>query len=205
MLTYLALGLSMGLSAGLSPGPLMTLVVTASMRSGLRGGLRVAMAPFLTDLPIILLSVLLLGHLPPGVLRWVGTVGGLVVIWLGVESIRSARKALLPVDAGSEVDPNRELWRGAAVNALNPNPYLFWATVGGPALVSGWRISPWHVLAFLVPFYTLLVGLQMVMAWLVSRQAGKLSLNWYRRALTGCGLLMLGLGVLLIWKTWTGT
>ena len=204
MFSYLLLGLSMGLSAGFSPGPLMTLVVTASLRSGLRGGLRVAMAPLLTDVPIILLSVLLLGRLPPGVLRWVGLVGGLVLIWLGVEGIRSARKAQLPTDDGRASDPSRDLWRGAAVNALNPNPYLFWGTVGGPVLVSGWRLSPWHALAFLVPFYTLLVGLLMSMAWLVSHQAGRLSLVWYRRVLTGCGLLMLGLGGLLIWKTWAG-
>jgi len=94
------------------------------------------MAPLLTDLPIILLSVLLLGRLPPHVLRWVGLVGGLVLIWLGVEGIRAARKAQLPTDDGRASDPSRDLWRGAAVNALNPNPYLFWGTVGGPVLLA---------------------------------------------------------------------
>jgi threonine/homoserine/homoserine lactone efflux protein len=89
-------------------------------------------------------------------------------------------------------------------NALNPHPYLFWATIGGPALVSGWRISPWYALAFLVPFYALLVGSKMLVAWLVSRQVGGLSMAWYRRLLVGCGLLMLGMGILLIWQMWRG-
>ncbi|MFN2290596.1 MAG: LysE family translocator, partial [Anaerolineae bacterium] len=197
MLAYLGLGLSMGLSAGISPGPLLALVISASVRSGLAGGLRVALAPFVTDLPIILLAVLLAGSLPPEALRWVGTVGGLVVIWMGIEAVRSARDAALPEGVGDRDDSRRELWRGVAVNALNPHPYLFWATVGGPALVSGYRVSPWYVLAFLAPFYLVLVGSKMIVAWVVSRRAGGLSLDWYRRVLVGCGVLMMMMGAVL--------
>jgi threonine/homoserine/homoserine lactone efflux protein len=204
MWTYLGLGLGMGLSSGLSPGPLLTLVVTASLRSGLAGGLRVALAPFLTDAPIIAVAVLFVNRLPAAALHWVGTAGGLVVIWLGVEILRSARDATLPGEPGTESDPRRELWRGVVVNALNPHPYLFWATVGGPALVNGWRTSPWHAFAFLVPFYVLLVGSKMAVAWLVSRQVGGLSLIWYRRALAVCGLAMLLMGGWLIWQVWAG-
>jgi len=182
----------------------MALVITASLRSGLAGGVRVALSPFVTDLPIIALSVLLLDLLPPEALRWVGTVGGLVVIWLGVETLRAARSPALPNAVDTQANPRRELWRGVAVNALNPHPYLFWATVGGPALVSGWRLSPWYALAFLVSFYTLLAGSKTAIAWLVSRKAGDLSPAWYRRVLAGSGLLMLGMGGWLIWQTWAG-
>ncbi len=194
----------MGLSAGLSPGPLLALVITASLRSGLAGGLQVALAPLVTDAPIIALSVLLAQFLPPEMLRWVGTVGGLVVIWMGVEILRSSKGASLPSDAGARVGSKRELWRGAAVNALNPHPYLFWATVGGPALVSGWRISPWYALAFLVSFYALLVGTKVIMAWLVSRSTETLSGLWFGRLLAGSGGLVLVMGVWLIWQSWTG-
>lgn len=204
MLAYLGLGLSMGLSAGISPGPLLALVVTASLRSGLGGGLRVALAPLITDAPIIALAVLLAGSLSPEALRWVGTIGGLVVIWLGIETLRAARRAVLPEKSELAADPRRELWRGVVANALNPHPYLFWATVGGPALVGGWRLSPWYALAFMLSFYTLLLGSKIAVAWLVSRQAGALSQTWYRRVLVGCGLLLLGMGLWLIWQMWTG-
>lgn len=204
MLAYLGLGLSMGLSAGISPGPLLALVITASLRSGLAGGLRVALSPFVTDAPIILLAVLFADLLPPEALRWVGLAGALVILWLAVETFRSSRTATLPDEQGGQADPRRELWRGAVVNALNPHPYLFWATVGGPALVKGWRVSPVHALAFLVPFYVLLVGSKMIIAWLVSRRAGGLSLTWYRRVLAGCGLLLLVMAGLLIRQTWAG-
>jgi threonine/homoserine/homoserine lactone efflux protein len=194
----------MGLSAGLSPGPLLALVITATLRSGLVGGLQVAVAPFVTDAPIIALSVLLVGFLPPDALRWVGTVGGLVVIWMGVEIIRSSTRAEPPSDLGDQAESKRELWRGAVVNALNPHPYLFWATVGGPALVSGWRVSPWYALAFLVPFYALLVGSKMLVALLVSTRSRELSRLWYGRLLAGSGLLVIAMGAWLIWQAWAG-
>lgn len=202
MLTYVVLGLTTGLSAGVSPGPLLTLVVAASLRSGLAGGLRVALAPFISDLPIVALAVFLVGQLPASALRWVGTAGGLVVLWIGVEILRSARKADLPAETGAGGDPHRELWRGALVNIANPHPYLFWLTVGGPALVRGWAESPWHALAFVAPFYALLVGSKMAVAWLVSRQRGRLSLTGYRRVLALCGVAMLGMAGWLIWQAW---
>jgi threonine/homoserine/homoserine lactone efflux protein len=194
----------MGFNAGISPGPLLALVIAASLRSGLAGGLLVAVSPLVTDLPIIALSVLLAGSLPPEAARWVATLGGLVVVWMGVETFRSGRGAVLPGEGEVQAEPRREFWRGAAVNALNPHPYLFWATVGGPALVSGWRESPLHALAFLASFYILLIGSKAAIAWLVSRQAGGLSLTWYRRVLQGSGLLMLAFGIWLVWQGWAG-
>ena len=196
------MGLSTGLSAGLSPGPLLALVVTASLRSGLAGGLRVALAPFVSDVPIVALSVLLIDQLPAAALRWLGIAGGLVVIWLGIEILRGAPAASLPAESGAGEGRRRELWQGAAVNVLSPHPYLFWLTVGGPTVVRGWQVSPWHALAFVAPFYTMLVGSKMAVALVVSRQRGRLSLTWYRRVLAACGLVMLAMGGLLIWQAW---
>jgi threonine/homoserine/homoserine lactone efflux protein len=156
----------------------------------------------ITDLPIILLSILFVDLLPPGALRWLGTAGGLVIIWMAVEILRAAPTAALPTTPTGSVDPRRQLWRGALVNALNPHPYLFWATVGAPALVTGWRVSPWHVLAFLLPFYALLLGSKMLVAWLVSHRAGRLTLIWYRRVLAACGLLLLVMAGWLVWQAW---
>ena len=204
MWAYLSLGLGMGFNAGISPGPLLALIIAASLRSGLAGGLLVALSPLVTDLPIITLSVLLVGNLPPEATRWVATLGGIVVIWMGIETIRSGPNAGLPGEGEVQAQPRRELWRGVTVNALNPHPYLFWATVGGPALVSGWQRSPLYALAFLVSFYVLLIGSKAAIAWLVSHQAGGLSQTWYRRLLQGSGLLMLAFGTWLLWQAWVG-
>lgn len=202
MWTYISLGLGMGLNSGISPGPLLALVVAASLRSGLPGGLAVALVPLITDLPIITLSILLVGSLPPEASRWVGMLGGLVIVWMGIEAIRSGREATLPSGGAPQGEPWRELLRGITVNALNPHPYLFWTTVGGPTLIRGWQESPLHAAAFLVSFYLLLLGSKVVIAWAVSRQAGGLSQAWYRRVLQGSGVLLLAMGTWFVWQVW---
>ncbi len=62
-LSSLAAGTVFGLSAGFAPGPLLTLVITQTLRHDIREGVKVAMAPLITDLPIILLSLLVLSRL----------------------------------------------------------------------------------------------------------------------------------------------
>jgi threonine/homoserine/homoserine lactone efflux protein len=197
-MSYLMLGLTLGLAAGVSPGPLLTLVITASIQRGLAGGLRVALAPLITDLPIILLAVFVLNQMPDWVLRAITVAGGLVVIYIGIEILRSTRTATLTDSPSQPGLANSDLWRGALVNALNPHPYLFWATVGGPTLIASWQESNIYPLAFLGSFYALLVGSKIGIAWLVARQAGALSLVGYRRVLMVCGVAMLGLGLSLL-------
>jgi len=200
--SYLLLGLTLGLSAGITPGPLLTLVITASLRRGLRGGLLVALAPFITDAPIIALSLLLLDRLPPWAMTVVTLVGGLVVIYLGIDALRAARSAEVPGPTAAGGGQGRDLWKGALVNLLNPHPYLFWATVGGPALLAGWREGARYAVAFLVGFYGLLVGSKVIIAWLVARQNQALSPRVYRIVLTILGLAMMALGVLLVREAW---
>lgn len=205
-MNYLILGLTLGLSAGITPGPLLTLVITASLRRGFVGGLLVALAPFVTDAPIIALSVLLLDRLPPWALTAVTAAGGLLVIYLGIDGLRAARRAQLPAQAEkNSLGVKSELWQGALVNALNPHPYLFWTTVGGPTLLAGWREGAVYAVAFLVGFYALLVGSKVIIAWLVDRQSQALSSSGYRIVLTILGLAMVVLGALLIREVWTAT
>lgn len=197
-MAYLLLGLTLGFGAGISPGPLMALVVTASLRRGVEGGARVALAPLITDLPIILLTLFVLDRVPGWALRGLEIVGGAVVILIGLEILRSARTATLTGEPDDIDGASSELWRGVLVNALNPNPYIFWITVGGPTLLAGWRESSLYPIAFLASFYTLLVGSKAVIAWIIDNRADSLSLVWYRRILMVCGSVLLGLGLLLI-------
>lgn len=60
MIGFLLSGILLGLSGGLAPGPLLTLVASETLRHGARAGVRVALAPLLTDLPIVLATVSLL-------------------------------------------------------------------------------------------------------------------------------------------------
>ena len=63
MLSSLSAGLLLGMSAGLAPGPLLTLVIAQTLRHSAREGTRIALAPLITDPPIVAVSVFVLSEL----------------------------------------------------------------------------------------------------------------------------------------------
>jgi len=197
VMEYVLLGLSLGLASGLSPGPLLTYTVVATLRGGWKAGVGVGSAPLLTDAPIIALVLLVLRLLPPAALDWLSIFGGIFLGYLGFETIRSARHA---PEVGREPDVNvrQELGRGVLVNFLNPNPYLFWGTVGGPLLIRAYHTHPLDAVAFLVLFYALLVGSHVGLALLVHHQRDVLQGAWYRRVLWLLGAILILFGVRFI-------
>ncbi len=192
----LFLGISLGFGAGISPGPLLTLVVTTTLERGFGAGLRVALAPIITDAPIVALVLITLNALPTGAVVLLSAAGGLFVLYLGVETLRQARTAQL--SAQTQSGHSQDLLRGALVNIFSPHPWLFWIGVGGPVLLNSWGVHPLNGMAFLLGFYTLLVGSKVALAWIVGQGRGRLSTGWYRRILFGGGLLLAGMGVLLL-------
>ena len=77
MVSSLAAGIILGLTAGVAPGPLMALVITQTLRHGVVEGVKVAVVPLFTDLPIIIVSLVMLSSLAKleyvlGVISFVG-------------------------------------------------------------------------------------------------------------------------------------
>ena len=162
MVHYLSMGFLLGVSAGLAPGPLSTLVISETMRHDIRAGIRVALAPLITDPPIIILSVLILSGLAGFniILGIVSLIGGLVVFSMGVKSIRIKPDAL-DVTEGRP----RSLLKGVMVNLLSPHPYLFWLSVGGPAVaLAAKNTGAVAAASYLLSFYLMLVGSKVLMA-----------------------------------------
>ena len=60
MLQFIATGTILGASAGVAPGPLLTLVVAETLKHNIKEGIKVSLAPIITDMPIIILSLFLL-------------------------------------------------------------------------------------------------------------------------------------------------
>lgn len=196
MTEFLLAGVVLGLSGGLSPGPLLSLVVSETLRGGVRAGIGVALAPLLTDAPIILVVTLLLQPLAdqrwPLALTQLG--GGLYLAWLGVESLRFRSAELAPVAASGGFS-----WRrGVIANFLNPSPYLFWLAVGTPTLLAAWRNGWPAALAFIGAFYALLVGSKVLLAVALGRARRMLHSGGYIYLMRGLGLLLLTYAALFL-------
>lgn len=197
MLSTLTTGLLVGLAAGISPGPLLALVLSVSLRSGAREGLKVALAPALTDLPIIIMALALVRGLentnwPLGLLSLAGGAYIARLAWKSLIYIPPARPEATPAVAA--------LKQGVLVNLLNPSPYLFWFTVGTPLIARLWTNSPWLSIAWITGFYAMLLGSKMALAVLFGRSRDIMNQRgfiWTHRCL---GLALAGFAVKLIWE-----
>ena len=194
MTAFLLSGILLGLSGGLSPGPLLTLVASETLRHGARAGIGVALAPLLTDLPIVLATVLLLRPLTNQTLplALINLGGGLYLAWLGVQGVRFRGAELKPTD------PAGSLRRGVIANFLNPSPYLFWLAVGAPTVLAAWREGWPAAAAFVVAFYALLVGSKVLLALALGRARHLLRSGGYIILMRGLGLLLLAYALLFL-------
>jgi threonine/homoserine/homoserine lactone efflux protein len=187
------LGLSLGLGAGLAPGPLLALVVRTTLQDGAAAGVRVAFSPLITDVPIIVIALLVAATLPEAALGALGIAGGAFVIWLGIEALREQPG---PAEAAAgAAAPQRDLARGAVTNALSPHPWVFWLTVGAPILAKGDALDS---VLFLVAFYLLLIGAKVAIALGIGAGRERLMQGrGYVLLLRGSALLLLATGVVL--------
>jgi threonine/homoserine/homoserine lactone efflux protein len=169
MLEFLIAAAVFGLSGGLSPGPLLALVVSETLARGRNAGLAVSMSPLITDGPVIAAAILLLGRIENSdpALGIVSIAGGALLTTYGIAGLRGAS---LEVE---EAKTNRGVWaslgKGVSVNFLNPNPYLFWLTIGTPILLRAHSVSWFASVSFLVIFYLALVGSKCLLTGLVAR------------------------------------
>lgn len=196
---YLVVGLGLGLAAGIAPGPLHLLVLTSSMQRGFAAGWRVAIAPLLTDLPVVAAGVLAVGAMPDGVVRAMAFGGGVFVVYLGVDALRWRSD-----DEDFAAGPSADLRRGFIANILSPHPWLFWLGVGSPLLRSAWQESTLSAALFLVGFYALLVGTKVVLALVASRGQRFVDAAWYRRLIRLAAVALMGMGVWLLYVAATG-
>jgi threonine/homoserine/homoserine lactone efflux protein len=203
MIESLLTGLTLGVGSGAAPGPLTALTVTTTMRSGLRPGLQIAFAPLLSDAIIIALVLTVVAQVPERGIQILGLLGAVVVGYFGVETLLSARKAVPPA-TGDNSEPGKfarfpYLMQGAILNMLNPAPWIFWITAGSTLLISYWNSSPANAIAFLIIFYTMLVGMKILIVLGLSATRHRMSIGTYRGILYGSGtLLLVAAGILLV-------
>ena len=89
----------------------------------------------------------------------------------GYMHFRQAQTA--PVD-----DPGstpKTLGQAALINLVNPNPYLGWSLVMGPAVIAAWEAGPGLALALLLAFYITMIGTSMLLIYLMGQALERIS------------------------------
>ena len=152
MWIYLFQGAVYGLTAASQPGPFQTYIISQTLTRGWKRTLPAALAPLISDGPIILLCVLVLTQVPVWMQRGLHIAGGLFILYLAYGAYKTWKNFNLSVPA-VETETRQSVLKAAMMNALNPNPYIFWTLVTGPVLLQGWRESPVNGIGFLAGFY----------------------------------------------------
>lgn len=156
MLTYLIFGITYAFAAGVQPGPLQTYLISQTIKKGWKLTLPAALAPVLSDLPIVLLVLFLLKSLPESFISFLRLGGGVFLVYLGYKAYLSW-KAFSPNEIMKDQSGKKTLFSAVVVNVLNPNPYLGWSLIMGPMFLEGWKIEPINGIVLIVGFYITIV------------------------------------------------
>jgi threonine/homoserine/homoserine lactone efflux protein len=210
---YAILGIVLGLASGFSPGPLQTLVISQAVRYGWRSGATTALAPLVSDIVIVSVTVGIIGLVPKMVLSLISIVGALVVTYLAWETGKASREAselaipnalavgASPTKSGkvfASPTPSQSLWRAVVVNFLNPHAWLFWAVIGAPMTI---RASHHHIVdgaLFIAVFYATMVGSKIFLSILAARGVEWLGSKFQKWVLRGAAIGLMAVAIVLV-------
>jgi len=188
MWIYLLQGIGYGFAAASQPGPFQTYLISQTLTRGWKRTLPAALAPLLSDGPIILICILVLSQVPDWFQRILYVAGGFFILYLSYGAFNAWRNFDVslsqPVNSGSQ-----SFLKAVLVNGLSPVPYIYWTLVTGPILVRGWREATVNGIGFLAGFYaTLVLGLAtIILVFGIARKFG----NRFNRIMVGLSAIAL--------------
>lgn len=200
MWLYIVQGIGYGFAAAVQPGPLQTYLISQTLMKGWQKSLASALAPLISDGPIIALCLLVLSQVPAWLQRFLYVVGGLFILYLAYGAYKSWKR-FDPQLPSPETSAGQTLLKAALTNVLAPGPYIYWTLVTGPILIRGWRESPLLGVSFVMGFYItmILILCGIIILFSAARQLGptvnRILLGISAVALFCFGLFQLWLGI----------
>lgn len=198
MLIYITQGIVLGLYAAVIPGPFQAFLLSETLRSGWKRTLPAALAPLISDGPVLLAFLLVLSRLPEVFLNLLRFGGGLFLLFLAWGTCQASR-AELNLTGEPQPGAPRSLLKAALMNLLNPNVYIFWGTIGAPLALEGMAVTFWHGMSFILTFYGVMIPAIGGMIYLFGT-LGRLGARAQRVILQALAVLLLGMGLYQIWQ-----
>lgn len=149
--------LLIGISAGISPGPLSIFILSEAAAGRYFHSLGAALSPLISDGPIACAAFLFLALLPDTDLVYaiLYGCGGIYLFYLSCHTAMTETSSEKKKSGGGI---HHSVLKGAFVNLLNPNPYIFWLTVGGPSVSQLAQKSAGAAGMYVLLFYLGLIG-----------------------------------------------
>ena len=189
-----------GFSGALMPGPMFALVLSGSSKSGFKAGPLTVLGHGILELALVIGLVLGLGSLLQNetVFKIIGMVGGAVLVYLGIDMIRSIRKAKLDLEKDGK-DPGKSLiFHGIIASLSNPYWIMWWATIGMALILSASKYKLWGVIVFFIGHILSDLVWYSSVSFAVDRGRKFLSQKVYKGIIAVCGVFLIGFGIYFI-------
>lgn len=196
LIVFLLQAVVISLSGVMAPGPMTAAALAVGARSR-HAGARMALGHGVVEFPLMLLIMAGAGTLlaSEGVRIGIGLAGGVVLLVMGVQMLRSLRGGS---NATNQYDGKGPFWTGIVFSGGNPYFLFWWATVG-LALIS--RALELGVLAFglfaIAHWLCDLVWLE-ALSWASFKGSKLLGERNQRIVLAICALALFFFGVMFI-------
>jgi len=157
--------------------------------------MKVATVPLVSDLPIVLLTLIILTKVAEydAILGIISFLGAGFILLLAYESLR-----VKAVQGNLKPPKISSFSKGVLANLLSPHPYLFWLLVGSPMVLKAWNITPWAGISFVLGFYLCIVGAKLIIAWISDKSKNVLGTTGYIWVIRILGIILIVLAIYLI-------
>ncbi len=155
----------------------------------------VAVAPIITDVPIVLVSTLILSRLSNQniVLGIISLLGAAFILYLSYESI-----TINGLEIDFSPDSSDSLKKGVITNALSPHPYIFWMTIGAPTLLKAYELNIQASILYVLGFYIFLVGSKVVIALITDKSKSFLKSTYYVYIIRVLGITLIVFAIMFM-------
>ncbi|MBZ0157148.1 MAG: LysE family translocator [Alphaproteobacteria bacterium] len=184
------------LSGALVPGPLFSITIAESARRGSSAGPLIILGHALLELVLV---VLLIGGIAPYLTSPLtktiaGTVGGLVLMYMGYQLLRDARNARLSTAADGPHRKMHPVLSGFLSSLSNPYWIIWWATIGLGYLAGALSFGLPGVVAFFIGHILADLAWYCLLSLAVARGKSLIGDRGYRFLLASCGIFLMLFG-----------
>lgn len=206
VLLFSASSFLVGLSGALVPGPMLTVTISNSLHKGPMAGPMVVSGHIIAEVAILMLLLLGLGWLIGSATAnlLIGTVGGLVLVYMGYRISQSSP----PRFQGKVKAPDKygSVLGGILSSISNPYFFIWWVTIGWAFVLKGLEFAGLAgILGFMAGHWAADLGFYSLVSFFTSKGSDILTQKYYRALMYGCGIFMICLGIYFVFSAQIGS
>ena len=200
---YIIEGILFGLTLAILLGPIFIVLVQSSLENGSKAGLIAASGIWISDIIIVVLALMFIQNISPyihsrGFVFWVGLVGGLVLIGVGIATFLKRPEINFEKKKIGKSGIFGYWLKGFMVNTVNPFTFIFWLSTI-TAFVARRQLNQFESVLFAGSIiFTIIVtdSLKVLLAKLIRKRITEERLSLINR-IAGTALIIFGFVLLL--------